>query len=102
MEVTIKVNGEARTVLVRSPKDREVRQMFNKVTELEKKQDEGTIEDVLGLQDYANEQIIKHSDLTKEEFEDLDFEDADKLRGVVFGWIGRYVDFQRHLSKPQA
>ncbi len=82
MKVKIIINEKEREVVISGLKRRHKKEWMNKINSMAKqyKQDDiSVIGNMTEFLDFQDDFIIERSDLTKEEYDDLDLEEANKI-----------------------
>ena len=86
MKIKINSQGEEKEVLIKGLKRSHTRDWLKKmrsIAEKAKAEDLSAIGEAIDYQEYQDEQAIEFSSLTKEEFDNLEIEDANKILSAI-------------------
>jgi len=86
MKIKINVQGGEREVEIKGIKRNHSRVWLRKmrsIAEKTKKDDLSAIGDAIDYLDFQDEQAVEFSSLTKEEFDDLEIEEANKILSAI-------------------
>ncbi|KKN09276.1 hypothetical protein LCGC14_1048300 [marine sediment metagenome] len=86
MKLKIKVQGEEKEVIVSGLKGKHRKnflKMMQGIAEKTKKDNLSAVQDAIEFLDYQDDLAVEVTDLSKEEFENLDLEEANKILNAI-------------------